>query len=252
VDLKLRGKKAIVTGGTRGIGRAVALRLARDKPKHIVLGYSMNHSSARSTVAELQQLGVDASAVPTDVGDPKIFAELFKGIEQRFGRLDVFVSNAARATFKPALDLSQRAWNRTMELNAQAFLVGSQLAAPLMREGGAIVGVSSLGSAYALPGYTALGAAKAAIEALARYLAVELAPRNINVNVVSAGFVDTESMRLSPDFDKLVDYVQKKTPAGRVAAPEDVAGLVAFLCSPDARWIYGQTLLADGGMSLVL
>jgi len=245
-------KIILITGGTRGIGRAIALRLAREKPEHIVLGYSMNHTAARATVAELQALGVSASALPTDVGDPKIFAELFAHVKERFGRLDVFVSNAARASFRPTLDLSQRVWERTLELNAQAFLVGSQLAAPMMREGGAIIGLSSLGSTYALPGYAALGAAKAAIESLARYLAVELAPRGINVNVVSAGFVDTESMRLSPDFDKLTAYVKEKTPAGRVAQPEDVAGLVAFLCSPDARWIFGQTLLADGGMSLVM
>lgn len=244
----------LITGGTRGIGRAIALRLAQEKPEHIVLSYCMNHTAARSTVAELQALGVGASAVPTDVSRGELMQELFKGVEERFGRLDVFVSNAARASFRPVLELTPRSWQRMMDLNATAFLQGAQLAAGIMRKigGGKIIGLSSLGSTYALPLYAGLGAAKAAIESLTRYLAVELAPLGINVNTVSAGFVDTESMRLNPDYEALTAYVKKRTPAGRLAEPEDVAGVVAFLCSPDARWVYGQTLLADGGISLVL
>lgn len=243
----------LITGGSRGIGRAIALRLAREKPEHVVISYNMNHPAAKQTVADLQALGVGASAVPLDVSRPELMEELFKGVQERFGRLDVFVSNAARASFRPALELSLRAWQKMLDLNATAFLRGAQLAAGLMREsgGGKIVGLSSLGSIRALPQYAGLGASKAAIESLVRYLGVELAPLGINVNAVSAGFVDTESMRLNPEFDAVVAQVKAKTPAGRIATPEDVAGVVAFLCSPDARWIYGQTLIADGGTSLV-
>lgn len=243
----------LITGGSRGIGRAIALRLAREKPEHVVISYNMNHPAARKTVEDLKALGVGASAVPLDVSRPELMDELFAGVKERFGRLDVFVSNAARASFRPVLELSQRAWEKMLDLNATAFLHGAQLAAGLMRGNGSghIVGLSSLGSIRALPGYAGLGASKAAIESLTRYLGVELAPLGIRVNTVSAGFVDTESMRLNPEFDALAAQVKARTPAGRVATPEDVAGVVAFLCSPDARWIYGQTLIADGGASLV-
>jgi enoyl-[acyl-carrier protein] reductase III len=244
----------LITGGSRGIGRAVALRLAREKPRHIVIAYSMNYTAARQTVADLAALGVEATATPTDVSQPAMLRELFAMVRERFGRLDVFISNAARSTFRPIMDLSVRMWQRVMDLNALPFLVGSQLAAEIMREsgGGRIVGVSSLGSSFYIPQYAGLGAAKAVIESLARYLAIELAPMGINVNVVSGGFVDTESMRLNPDYEQVKSYCASRIPAGRVGQPEDLAGVIAFLCSPDAAWIQGQTLIVDGGMSLVL
>jgi len=252
--MPLPGGIVLVTGGTRGIGRAISLRLARERPAHIVVAYCLDHEAARRAVADLQELGVEASAVATDVSKPELLDELFAGIRQRFGRLDVFVSNAARTAFRPALELGVRNWQRILELNAQAFLVGSQLAAGIMRHhgGGRIVGLSSLGAGSCIPGYAGLGAAKAALESLARYLAVELAPLGINVNVVSGGFVDTGAVQLGPDYERLKEEVAARTPAGRVGRPEDLAGVVAFLCSPEADWIRGQTLVADGGMSLVL
>jgi len=248
------GRIILITGGSRGIGRAIALRLAREKPRHILIAYSMNHTAARRTVADIEALGVQASAMPTDVSRKELLQEVFDHVSQRFGRLDVFVSNAARAAFRPVTELNARNWQRNLELNAHAFLFGCQMAASLMREsgGGRIVGLSSLGSSHAIPGYAGLGAAKAAIESLTRYLAAELAPCGINVNCVSGGLVDTESMRLNPDYEALASYVAQRTPAGRVGQPEDLAGVVAFLCSPDAGWIHGQTLVADGGQSLVL
>jgi len=248
------GPIVLITGGSRGIGRAIALRLARQSPAHVLIAYCMNHQAARATVADLQALGVDASAHPTDLDRPELIGEMFDLVEDRWGRLDVFVSNAARAAFRPVLELSARSWQRTMNLNARAFLLGAQRAARLMRRngGGRIVGVSSLGASHYIPGYAGLGAAKAAIESLTRYLAAELAPSGIRVNAVSGGFVDTESMRLNPEYDELVRYVVSRTPAGRVGEPEDLAGVVAFLCSPDSDWIQGQVLLADGGMSLAL
>jgi len=165
--------------------------------------------------------------------------------------LDIFVSNAARASFRPVTELSDRAFRKTMEINAQAFLAGGRLAAELMGEqGGRIVAVSSLGSHTCPPGYAALGAAKAALEALARYMAVELAPRNINVNVVCGGLVDTPGLRQHPHYDEVARAVRERTPAGRIGRPEDLAGIVAFLCSPESDWIRGQTLIADGGYSI--
>jgi enoyl-[acyl-carrier protein] reductase III len=248
------GEVVLITGGSRGIGRAVALRLAEEKPRHIVIAYSMNHAAARQTVADLGALGVEATAVPTDVSAPEMLKELFAMVRERFGRLDIFVSNAARSTFHPVLDFSVRIWQRVMDLNALPFLVGSQLAAGIMRDngGGKIVGVSSLGSTFYIPRYGGLGAAKAVVESLARYLAIELAPLGINVNVVSGGFVDTESMRLNPEYEEVKAYCASRVPTGRVGQPEDLAGVIAFLCSPEASWIQGQTVIVDGGMSLVL
>jgi enoyl-[acyl-carrier protein] reductase III len=242
----------LITGGTRGIGKAIALRLSRERPRHLVLAYCMNHQAARETVAEIISTGASVSTVVCDVGDERMQREMFQQIEEEHQRLDIFVANAARTAFKSAADLDPRSWRRTMQLNAEAFLLGAQLAAPLMRRngGGRIVGLSSLGSRYYVPQYAALGAAKAAIESLARYLAVEYAPFGINVNVVCGGFVDTDSMRMIPDYDQVVRTVVERTPAGRIAQPDDLARVVAFLCSADSDWIRGQTLVADGGFSL--
>jgi enoyl-[acyl-carrier protein] reductase III len=250
--MSLEGQVILVTGGSRGIGRAIALRLARERPRQIVVAYCSNHTAARQTVADLEALGVAAAAIPTEVSREDLLAALFDQVGERWGRLDVFVSNAARTAFAPALELSARSWQRTLDLNARAFLLGAQRAAGLMADGGGrIIGLSSLGSRYYVPNYAALGVAKAAIESLTRYLAVELAPRGINVNVVCGGFIDTDSTRMVPDHGRVVAEVLARTPAGRVGQPEDLAGVVAFLCSPDADWIRGQTLVADGGFSLV-
>jgi enoyl-[acyl-carrier protein] reductase III len=242
----------LITGGTRGIGKAIALRLARERPRHIVLAYCMNHPAARETVAEIRASGVSASSVVCDVGDEQMLRELFSQIEAEYQRLDVFVANAARTAFRSVAKLDARSWRRTLQLNAEAFLLGAQLAAPLMTRngGGRIIGLSSLGSRYYVPDYAALGAAKAAIESLARYLAVEFAPLGINVNVVCGGFVDTDSMRMIPNYADVVRTVVERTPAGRIGRPDDLAGVVAFLCSAESDWIRGQTLVADGGFSL--
>jgi NAD(P)-dependent dehydrogenase (short-subunit alcohol dehydrogenase family) len=251
--MSVRGGVVLVTGGTRGIGRAIALRLAREQPEHVFLGYCLDHEAARRAVAEVEALGVGATAIAADLGRVELIEELFGRVRERQGRLDVFVSNAARASFRPVAELSDRAFRKTMEINAQAFLVGGRLAAELMDaggRGGRIVAVSSLGSHTCPPGYAALGAAKAALEALARYMAVELAPRNINVNVVCGGLVDTPGLQLHPHYEEVARAVRERTPAGRVGRPEDLAGIVAFLCSPESDWIRGQTLIADGGYSI--
>jgi NAD(P)-dependent dehydrogenase (short-subunit alcohol dehydrogenase family) len=250
----LEGQVVLITGGSRGVGRAIALRLAREKPKHVVVGYCTNHTAARQTVNDLAALAVAASPVSLDVSQPDQMQAMFDQVRERHGRLDIFVSNAARTTFRPAMELNAHNWQRIMDINARAFLLGTQTAAKLMRQngGGRIIGVSSLGSQYAVPNYAGLGAAKAVMESLARYLAVELASWNINVNVVCGGYVDTESMRLAPDYATTVAFLQERTPTKRLGTPDDLAGVVAFLCSPDSDWVRGQTLVADGGFSLTL
>jgi len=248
--MSVTGGIVLVTGGSRGIGRATSLRLAAERPAHIVIAYSLDHDSARSAVAEIESRGVAASAIVADVGQLESLESLFATIGERHGRLDVFINNAARASFRDATELTPRTWSRVMDLNARAFLVGAQQAARLMTGGGRIVALSSLGARYFAPGYLALGAAKAAIEAMVRYLAVELAPSGINVNAVCGGLIETESVQLHPDYARLREHVVAKTPAGRVGRPDDLAEVVAFLCSPAAEWIRGQTIVADGGFTL--
>jgi NAD(P)-dependent dehydrogenase (short-subunit alcohol dehydrogenase family) len=249
----LRGQIVLVTGGSRGIGRATALRLAAEHPDHVLIGYCSDQDAASATIAELRRAGVAATALCADLGRVELIEEMFEVVRTRFGRLDVFISNAARGAFADADSLSVRSWQRTMDLNARAFLVGSQLASQLMGDrGGRIVGLSSLGSARCAPGYAALGAAKASLESIARYLAVSLASRRITVNVVCGGLVDTASARAHPEYERLAQDVVRRTPGGRVGRPEDLAGVVAFLCGPDAEWIRGQTLIVDGGFSLTM
>jgi len=250
----LSGKVVLVTGGSRGIGRAISLRLARENPAHVVIAFCMNAEAARRTLHDVQALGVQASVTVCDVGNEELQRQMFARVEEQFGRLDVFVANAARTTFRSAVAMDLRSWRRTQELNAEAFLVGSQCAAAIMRRngGGRIIGLSSLGSRYYTPNYAALGAAKAVIENLARYLAVELARDKINVNVVCGGFVDTESMKMIPEYDMLTRMIPARTPAGRLGQPEDLAGVVAFLSSPESEWVRGQTIIVDGGFSLML
>jgi enoyl-[acyl-carrier protein] reductase III len=247
-----KDRVVLVTGGTRGIGRAIALRLAREGPRHMRLVYAMNHDAARGTLADLKAMGVSASLAICDVSDREAQRELFRELKEEHGRLDVFIANAARTAFRSAHEVDQRSWRRTMQLNVDAFLNGAQAAADLMREngGGHIIGLSSLGSRYYIPNYAALGVSKAAIENLARYLAVELAPFDIRVNVVCGGFIDTESMHMLPNYRQVIDSVVAHTPAARIGQPEDLAGVVAFLCSSDADWVRGQTIVADGGFSL--
>jgi enoyl-[acyl-carrier protein] reductase III len=244
----------LITGGTRGIGKAIALRLARIRPRHMVLAYCLDHQAARSTVEEIKGMGVSVSVVVCDVSQERLQREMFQQVEEQWGRLDIFVANAARTAFESAVKLPTRSWKRTMELNAEAFLVGAQLAAAIMKKngGGRIIALSSLGSRYFIPNYAALGAAKSAIENLARYFAFEMAPHGINVNVVCGGFIDTESMKMHPDYKGITHEIRARTPVGRLGTPEDLAGIVAFLCSPESDWIRGQTLVADGGFSLTL
>jgi len=250
--LWLENRNVLITGGSRGIGRATALRLAAHRPAHVAIGYVLDHDAARSAVAEIEALGVAASAHCADVSRDDALAELFEQVARICPTLDVFIGNAARASFGPLLQVSPRAWQRMMDLNARAFLLGSQHAAALMPGGGRILALSSLGSRFYTRDYGALGAAKAALESLVRYLAVELAPRNINVNAVCGGFVDTESTRLHPDVAQISAAIAARTPAGRVGKPEDIAAVLSFLCTQDADWIRGQTLVADGGFSLGL
>jgi enoyl-[acyl-carrier protein] reductase III len=180
---------------------------------------------------------------------------LFDEVEREFGGLDIFVHNAASGYNRPALEQKPRGWDWTMNINARALLFAAQRAVPLMekRGGGSIVSISSAGSTRVLPDYVVVGASKAALESLTRYLGVELAPKNIIVNAVSPGVVETDALTHFAALESKENILQKfieQVPAGRLVSPEDVAGVVAFLCSPAARMIIGQTTHVDGGYML--
>jgi enoyl-[acyl-carrier protein] reductase III len=175
---------------------------------------------------------------------------MFGEIEENFGRLDILVNNAASGVPRSALDLDTKGWEWTMDINARAALLCSQRAVPLMKNGGKIVSISSIGSRLVLPIYTAVGVSKAALEALTRYLSIELAPKGISVNCVSAGAVETEALKFYTASEDLPTPIWRSTPAGRMVQPEDIAHLVAFLCSEEAFMIRGQVIVIDGGVSL--
>ena len=248
----LEGKVALVTGSSRGIGRAIALRLAQEGAD-VVVNYFRRREAAEQTARDIEKLGVTASVIRANVGDPEKLNEMFDTIASSFGRLDIFVSNAASGLPRSALDLDAKGWGWTMDINARAFLLGAQRAAGLMEgRGGKIVAITSLGSKLVWPGYIAIGVSKATLEALVRYLAVELAPKDICVNAVGASFVPTEVglAYAVGGGEGGEDDSWKTTPAGRMVSPEDIAGVVAFLCSSEAFMIRGQVVIVDGGSSL--
>ncbi len=250
-SIDLRGKVALVTGGSRGIGRAIALRLA-EAGADVAINYLRQRTAADETVALAEKLGRRALAIRANVGEVENIPRMVGEIKQHFGRLDILVSNAASGVLKPALELNEHHWHWTMDINAGTLLPLTQYSLPLMEEqgGGHIIAVSSLGSVRAIPNYAAVGASKAALESLIRHLAVELAVRNIHVNAVSAGVVDTDALKHFPNRDQLLETSRQKTPSGRLTTPEDVADVVLLLCSPLAQQIHGQTIVVDGGYAI--
>ncbi|MEW6142701.1 MAG: enoyl-[acyl-carrier-protein] reductase FabL [Chloroflexota bacterium] len=249
MDSEFKGKVALVTGGSRGIGRAISRKFA-SLGADVVIDFFRNRPAAEQTAKEIEALGVRVHIVRANIGDPEKVKLLFDEVKKTFGKLDILVSNAASGVARTAMELDAQGWDWTMNINARALLFCAQEAAKLMEgRGGKIVSISSLGSQLAMGKYVAVGVSKAALEALTRYLAIELAPKNICVNAVAASAVETEALKLyTPEQKKALLW--QSTPAGRIVIPEDVAGIVAFLCSDAAFMIRGQTLIVDGGVSI--
>lgn len=253
IDYTFENKIVLVTGSSRGIGRAIALHFARSGAD-VVVNYLRKRDQAEAVAREIREIGRRAIVVKANVGSLEGIEILFNAIEREFNGLDIFISNAASGYNRPVLQQKPKGWDWTMNINARALLFSAQRAVPLMEKhgGGHIVSITSPGSGRVLPDYVMVGASKAALEALTRYLAVELAPKNIVVNAVSPGIVETEALQY---FDilkdkKVIAGIAAHTPAGRLVKPEDVAGVVAFLCSPAASMIRGQVILVDGGFTL--
>jgi enoyl-[acyl-carrier protein] reductase III len=236
----------LVTGGSRGIGKAIALRLARDGATRVAIGYLRSDSAADETAEELRALGAEPVLVRGNVTSDRVLERV-----RELGPLDVFVHNAATGVMRPALETEDKHWDWTVNANARAFLALARVIAPAMPAGSSMVAISSLGSIRVLENYALVGASKAALESLVRYLAVELGPAGIRVNAVSGGVVDTGALDHFPNREDMLGLGMRNA-AGRIVTAEDIAGAVAFLSSPDAEMVRGQTLIVDGGFSLTV
>jgi len=245
-------KIALITGASRGIGKAIAFQLA-SRGASIMVNYVRNEEAAQETVSALRSQGTKAAAFQANAGDGTDQNRLIEETLKIFGGVDILVHNAAIGAFKPVHKLKTNQWDLSFNINTRALLELTQKVLPSMeaRGGGNVIALSSLGSHRFIPNYGAIGISKAALETLIKYLAVELAPKSIRVNGVSGGLVDTDAIRHFPEFEKFRDEVTKRTPAGRIGTPDDMARVVAFLASPESAWIVGQILTADGGLSLI-
>ena len=248
----LSGRLALITGGGRGIGRAIALELAR-RGADVLINYVRHPDAAAVTAGDARALGVRSDTVRANLADEAAIARMLEEIGHRFGYLDILINNSASGVNRPITELTPHHWDWTLNVNARGAWLCARAALPLMqaRGGGAIVNMSSLGASRAMRDYFLVGVSKAALEAVTRYLAVELAPHGVRVNAVSGGLVETDALKAFPWGADVVRETLSRTPAGRLGEPEDIARVVAFLCTADAAMIRGQTIIVDGGFSLL-
>jgi enoyl-[acyl-carrier protein] reductase III len=256
---ELAGKRALVTGGSGAIGKSVSTALAAAGAE-IVLTYFSDRDGAEATAAAVTAAGSSANILRVNFADDANTATFLRELATH-APFDIFISNAASGVVRPTAELLDRHWNWSMSVNATSLFRIVQMltasasdgaaASPKLRDGGRIIALSSLGADRAIPQYAAVGASKAAMMSLVRNLCVDLGPRGITANVVSPGLVMTRALQAFPNREQLIDVAKAKTPAPRLVTPEDVAGVVRFLCSDAASMISGQTLHVDGGYTAV-
>lgn len=245
-------KVALITGASRGIGRALALALAKDGAS-VVINYKKNAGLASRVRDEVEKLGGQAITVAADMEQPGDIDRLFDIAAQAYGRLDYYVCNAAASSFKNIMDLKVHHLDRSYAMNIRPFVLGAQRAMRLMTGGGRIVALTSYGAGNVFPAYANLGSAKAAIEAWVRYMAVEFAPHGINVNAVNGGIIQSDSLDYLYSVPGMapIETVLSKIPKRRPGTVREAADAIAFLLSPQSEYITGQVLCVDGGLSVI-
>jgi NAD(P)-dependent dehydrogenase (short-subunit alcohol dehydrogenase family) len=256
--MSLNGKHALITGGSRGIGGGIALKLA-EKGAKVAIHYYRNEAAANNSLARVREGGSDGFVIQADVSHPEDISRMFNKVQTEFGALDIFVSNARPelpAFYQAPMDITLEQWNTAFDSQAKAFLVGVREASRIMRDRGRIVAITyATGSRTgSLQPWVGMGSAKAALEALVRYFAVALAKRGITVNGVSPGWTEDSVLNSLPkEAQELIRnwHARGWTPMGRLGTPADVGNVVALLCSEEAGWITGQVIFADGGASLM-
>jgi NAD(P)-dependent dehydrogenase (short-subunit alcohol dehydrogenase family) len=255
--VRLKGKQALITGSSRGIGRGIALKLASEGAL-IAVHYYRNHEAAADTLTQIRELGSDGFIVQADVSSVADLRRMFAEVRTAFGTLDVFVNNARGelATFyESPLEITLDKWTTAVDSQARAFLIGVQEATRLMSNGGRILAITFArgGCTGSWQPWIAMGSAKAALESAVRYFAVALARRGITVNAVSPGLTEDSVLNSLPEdaVQQAREWHRRWTPMGRLGTPADVANVAALLCSEDAAWITGQVISADGGASLM-
>lgn len=254
--MRFSDKVAVISGASRGIGKETALLFGREGGR-VVINYKKNKEAADTVVAEIKSAGGNALAVQADVEDQAQIVAMFQQAKDAFGKVDIVVVNAAASAFKPLESIKDYHMDKTFKLSLHGLLFMTQQALPLMPNGGRVIAVSGWDSFRVLNGHGVLGAAKAAMEAMVRYLAVELGPRGINVTGVCPGPIETDSFKIyAKEQRELRDFYDRTwlpyTPLGRYGQPEEVAEIIGFLASPAASWITGQTIVCDGGLSLTV
>jgi enoyl-[acyl-carrier protein] reductase III len=245
------GKVAIVTGGTRGLGRATALRLARSGAT-LALNYRRDEQSARRTLEEIRAFAPRSILVQADLGEDEQVRAMVQLVGKELGRVDILVANAAATAFRPLLELKPHHLARTFNLSVGGFAAAVQESARLMGAGGRIVMISGVDSIRFTDGHGALGAAKAALESMVRYFAFELGPRGITVNGVNFALIDSDSSRLylGEDFERIARAAAERSALKRVPSADEIAAMICLICMPDAGFLTAQTVMLDGGLSL--
>lgn len=248
----LEGKKALVTGSSRGIGQATAIALAREGAD-VAVHFRRQREQAEETAEAIRRAGRQALVVQAELEDPEAVGHLFDQVGEVFGGMDIFMANAAASAFKPVLELKPHHLERTYRLLVDNFILSVQHAVALM-EGrpGRIITVSGHGVNFTLPRYGNIASAKAAVESLTRYLASELGPRQITVNAISPGVVGTQSEQfyMGDQLEAFDRACRRATPLGRIGTPEEIADVAVFLASNLSRFVTGQIITVDGGLTL--
>lgn len=249
-DKPLLGKTALVTGGSRGIGKAISMELAK-RGANIAFNYLRSHTSAKSAEQQIANNNVKVVRHRANLADANAIDSLIHAVAEHFGSIDILVNNAASGVMRNSIELEEKHWDWTQNINAKAPWLLTAKAVPIMNSGARVINVSSPGSTRVMPNYFAVGVSKAALEALTRYMAIDLAQKDIAVNAVSASFVETDALDAFPEEIGIKQIAKRPTPAGRTVTPQDVAKVVAMLSSPDAEMIRGQVITIDGGEMLI-